>query len=102
MYELTLTSNVVKELPILKGKAADKQPKEKKKKQCIYIQARQHSAETHGSIVMSSIIKELTLNPKEYEALLDNNVIKLVPMINPDGVIIGNARSSIAGVDLNR
>jgi murein tripeptide amidase MpaA len=51
---------------------------------------------------MSNIIKELTLNPKEYEALLDENVIKIVPMINPDGVIIGNSRASIAGVDLNR
>lgn len=51
---------------------------------------------------MSAILKELTANPKDYEALLDDNVIKIVPMINPDGVIIGNARSSLAGVDLNR
>lgn len=51
---------------------------------------------------MSAILKELTSNPKDYEALLDDNVIKIVPMINPDGVIIGNARSSLAGVDLNR
>ena len=51
---------------------------------------------------MSAIIKELTTNPKEYEHMLDDNVIKIVPMINPDGVIIGNARSSLAGVDLNR
>jgi cytosolic carboxypeptidase protein 2/3 len=51
---------------------------------------------------MSAIIKELSTNPKEYEHMLDDNVIKIVPMINPDGVIIGNARSSLAGVDLNR
>ena len=51
---------------------------------------------------MNSILKELTTNPKEYEALLENNVIKLIPMVNPDGVIIGNGRSSIAGIDLNR
>lgn len=51
---------------------------------------------------MSAIIKELTSNPQEYEAMLEDNVIKIVPMINPDGVIIGNARSSMAGVDLNR
>ena len=26
----------------------------------------------------------------------------IIPMINPDGVIIGNSRSSAAGRDLNR
>jgi len=51
---------------------------------------------------MAAMIKELTSNPKEFEAMLEDNVVKIVPMINPDGVIIGNARSSISGVDLNR
>ena len=34
--------------------------------------------------------------------MLHNSIIKLIPMINPDGVVIGNSRSSLAGVDLNR
>jgi hypothetical protein len=34
--------------------------------------------------------------------LRDNFIIKIVPMINPDGVINGNTRCSLAGVDLNR
>ena len=51
---------------------------------------------------MRYIIKELTTNLKKYESLLANNIIRLVPMLNPDGVVIGNSRSSLAGVDLNR
>jgi murein tripeptide amidase MpaA len=29
-------------------------------------------------------------------------IIKVIPMINPDGVIIGNFRTSFCGKDLNR
>lgn len=29
-------------------------------------------------------------------------MFKIVPMLNPDGVINGNYRCSLAGVDLNR
>ena len=31
-----------------------------------------------------------------------NLVLKIVPMLNPDGVILGNYRCSVMGVDLNR
>ena len=34
--------------------------------------------------------------------LRDNFLIKIVPMMNSDGVINGNSRCSLAGVDLNR
>lgn len=29
-------------------------------------------------------------------------MIKVIPMINPDGVIVGNARCNMDGYDLNR
>lgn len=29
-------------------------------------------------------------------------IIKVVPMMNPDGVILGNYRTGVAGRDLNR
>lgn len=73
-----------------------------RRKSCMYIQARLHAAETHGSFIMSHILKELSQNYEKYDQILHNNIIKLVPMINPDGVVIGNSRSSLAGVDLNR
>ena len=68
----------------------------------MYITARLHAAETHGSIIMKYIIEELTMNPEKYDRLLSNLIVKLVPMTNPDGVTIGNARSSLVGLDLNR
>ena len=29
-------------------------------------------------------------------------MFKIVPMLNPDGVIVGNYRCSLSGLDLNR
>ena len=39
---------------------------------------------------------------EKYDSILADYVIKLVPMINPDGVTIGNSRASLVGLDLNR
>lgn len=73
-----------------------------KKKKIIYIQARLHAAETHGSLIMQNIMLEFATNYDKYDKLLNTFIVKLVPMINPDGVVIGNSRCSLAGLDLNR
>ena len=73
-----------------------------KKKSLILIQARLHAAETHGSIIMKEIMMDVTKNHEKYDKILHNHVILLLPMINPDGVVIGNSRCSLAGLDLNR
>lgn len=39
---------------------------------------------------------------KEAEVLRKHFVVRIVPMLNPDGVIYGNYRCSLLGVDLNR
>lgn len=68
----------------------------------MVITSRVHAGETHASFIMRHFIKELTSGDHKYEALLNNYIIKLIPMINVDGVVIGNARSSLVGLDLNR
>jgi murein tripeptide amidase MpaA len=39
---------------------------------------------------------------KEADALRKAFVFRIVPMLNPDGVVYGNYRCSLLGCDLNR
>lgn len=64
--------------------------------------ARVHPGETVGSWMMKGVIDFLTSNEDEAIFIRKNYVVKLIPMMNPDGVILGNYRTSLAGCDLNR
>lgn len=52
--------------------------------------------------MMKGIIDYLIGSSIGAKFLRDNFVFKIVPMLNPDGVINGNTRCSLAGLDLNR
>ena len=69
------------------------------KRDIVVLTARVHPGETPGSLVMESVLKWLC---EEGKAVRDKCVFKLVPMLNPDGVIIGNSRTGVEGADLNR
>ena len=51
---------------------------------------------------MQGFIQFLTGDNPIALVLRANFVFKVIPMLNPDGVINGNYRCSLAGVDLNR
>ncbi len=57
------------------------------------ISARVHPGESNSSFVMDGLLKFLA-DPKDEEAreLRRRYEFKLMPMLNPDGVIIGNYR----------
>ena len=73
-----------------------------KGKICIVLSARVHPGETPSSWMMRGVIQFLTGNSETAAALRERFVFKIVPMLNPDGVIIGNTRCNLAGRDLNR
>lgn len=52
--------------------------------------------------MMEGIIDFLTSDDKIANILRDKFIFKITPMLNPDGVIHGNYRTNLAGIDLNR
>jgi len=74
-----------------------------KERKGVILTARVHPGESVGSWMMKGALDFLVdSNSVEAEYLRQHFVFKVVPMLNPDGVINGNYRCSLAGCDLNR
>lgn len=71
-------------------------------KPAIVVTGRVHPGETNSSWVMKGIMDFLLSDTPDAKLLRDAFIFKLVPMLNPDGVIVGNYRCSLSGCDLNR
>lgn len=68
----------------------------------MVLTARVHPGESNSSFMMKGVIDFLTSDSREAKLLRKKFVFRIVPMLNPDGVIYGNYRCSLLGVDLNR
>lgn len=77
-------------------------PETAEKKRGIVITARVHPGETVSSHIMQGIISYLLSSDNKANSLRNKFVFKVIPMLNPDGVIHGNYRCSLTGTDLNR
>ena len=71
-------------------------------KKSIIFTARVHPGESNGSYVIQGVLEYLLSNDPGAKNLRKNFIFKIVPMLNPDGVIRGNFRMNILGKDLNR
>ena len=71
-------------------------------KKGVVISARVHPGESVGSWMMKGVLEFLTSDLIEAQALRKLYIFKVIPMLNPDGVINGNYRCSLSGGDLNR
>uniref|UniRef100_A0A3Q1FMY4 Cytosolic carboxypeptidase 2 n=1 Tax=Acanthochromis polyacanthus TaxID=80966 RepID=A0A3Q1FMY4_9TELE len=71
-------------------------------KKAVVVTARVHPGETNGSWMMEGFLDFLLGDSDDAQLLRDTFVFKVVPMLNPDGVVVGNYRCSLAGRDLNR
>jgi hypothetical protein len=66
------------------------------------ITGRIHPGEPHSSFVVEGFIKFLLSDNPEANLLRNSFIFYIVPMLNPDGVVAGNFRTSFSGKDLNR
>lgn len=66
------------------------------------LSARVHPGETNSSYMLKGAVDFLLSDSKEALTLRRHFVFRIVPMLNPDGVVYGNYRCSLLGVDLNR
>lgn len=71
-------------------------------KKGVFLTARVHPGEPNSSYMAKGAIDFLLSECKEAKILRRKFVFKIVPMLNPDGVVYGNYRCSLLGVDLNR
>lgn len=68
----------------------------------IFLSGRVHPGESNSSWVMKGTIDFLLSRRPAAFKLREMFIFKIVPMLNPDGVINGNHRCSLAAEDLNR
>jgi murein tripeptide amidase MpaA len=68
----------------------------------IVISARVHPGESQASWIWQGLIEFLVSDHHDAVAIRRHFIVKIIPMLNPDGVIYGNYRWSLLGFDLNR
>lgn len=52
--------------------------------------------------IVTHILQLMVKASQEGDPFYDQYVFKIVPMVNPDGVIHGNTRAELTGIDSNR
>lgn len=72
------------------------------RKQAVILTGRVHPGETTSSYVIQGAIEFLLSRSPVAEKLRSRFIFKIIPMLNPDGVEIGNFRYNMHGYDLNR
>ncbi|XP_072134241.1 cytosolic carboxypeptidase 4 isoform X1 [Mobula birostris] len=78
------------------------QQEEFRNRQYVVLTARVHPGESNASWVMKGTLEFLISNNPIACCLRDTYIFKIIPMLNPDGVINGCHRCSLSGEDLNR
>eukprot|EP00347_Sterkiella_histriomuscorum_P016106 403354471 len=80
----------------------DFQDRKLDQKKIILINGRVHPGESNSSWIVHGLIQALLQNTSMARQLRSKFIFKIIPMINPDGVVFGNFRTCFLGKDMNR
>ena len=69
-------------------------------KQRVWVHAAVHPSETTASFTAEGLVGWLTGGSDEARTLLDHTIFNVVTMTNPDGVALGNYRTTSSSVNL--
>ncbi|XP_051164200.1 cytosolic carboxypeptidase 6 isoform X1 [Leptopilina boulardi] len=68
----------------------------------VAVLSRVHPGESPSSFVCQGLMDFLVSSHPIAKVLREYVIFKIIPMLNPDGVFLGNYRSTLMGMDLNR
>lgn len=71
-------------------------------KKVVWLISRQHPWETATSFTMEGALRFLISDDATARKLRGETIFKLMPMMNPDGVVRGDSRFNVNGYDTNR
>ena len=66
-------------------------------RKAVILTSRVHPGESNSSFIIEGVMEELIGDSDIARYLRNTYVFKIVPMLNPDGVIVGNYRCSLSG-----
>lgn len=72
------------------------------KKEHVLLLGRQHPPELTGAFAMEAFVETVFAETTLARAFRERFYITAIPLLNPDGVVNGNWRHNMNGVDLNR
>jgi hypothetical protein len=94
----------VKEVPLpeFQQKPEEEELRLPRYKKFIFLTSRVHPGETNSQYMIQGCIEFILSDDPIAVELRNRFIFKIIPILNPDGVIHGNYRASLMGVDLNR
>ena len=71
------------------------------KKRTVVVMARQQPGESPSSLIVQGLVDFLVSKHRVAVQLREKLIFKIFPMMNPDGVFLGNYKGSLFGEELS-